>query len=73
VGLFNQAQKALTDADRQLAELQGLRRATGRKGDPLTRARHTLERTQGQLRSHSVPLRTGGGQDQAGQSVIGQI
>ena len=27
----------------------------------------------GQLRSLSVPLRTGGGQDQAGQSILGQV
>ena len=30
-------------------------------------------RAQVQFRSLSVPLRTGGGQDQAGQGVIGQI
>jgi hypothetical protein len=74
VALFNQAQNALTDADRQLAELQGLAQGNWpQAGDPLSRARSTLVRAQGQLRSLSVPLRTGGGQDQAGQSVIGQI
>jgi hypothetical protein len=74
VALFNQAQNALTDADRQLAELQGLAKGNWPDaGDPLTRARNTLVRAQGQLRSLSVPLRTAGGQDQAGQSVIGQI
>ena len=74
VALFNQAQNALGDAERQLAELQGLVQGNwpGAR-DPLTRARSTLVRAQGQLRSLSVPLRTGGGQDQAGQSVIGQI
>src|SRR5712672_672744 len=74
VALFNQAQTALTDADRQLAELQGLAQSAWPEArDPLSRARNTLVRVQGQLRSLSVPLRTGGGQDQAGQSVIGQI
>ena len=74
MALFNQAQNALTDADRQLAELQGLAQGNWPEArDPLTRARNTLVRAQGQLRSLSVPLRTGGGQDQAGQSVIGQI
>jgi len=74
VALFTQAQNALTDADRQLAELQGLAQGNWPEArDPLTRARNTLVRAQGQLRSLSVPLRTGGGQDQAGQSVIGQI
>jgi hypothetical protein len=73
VALFTQAQNALTDADRQLAELQGLAKAWPEARDPLARARGTLVRAQGQLRSLSVPLRTGGGQDQAGQSVIGQI
>jgi hypothetical protein len=74
VALFNQAQTALTDADRQLAELQGLAQGSWPDArDPLSRARNTLVRVQGQLRSLSVPLRTGGGQDQAGQSVIGQI
>ena len=74
VALFNQAQNALGDAERQLAELQGLVQGNwpGAR-DSLTRARNTLVRAQGQLRSLSVPLRTGGGQDQAGQSVIGQI
>ena len=71
---FTQARNALTDADRQLAELQGLAQGNWPQArDPLTRARNTLVRAQGQLRSLSVPLRTGGGQDQAGQSVIGQI
>jgi hypothetical protein len=74
VALFNQAQNALTDADRQLAELQGLAQGNWPDArDPLTRARNTLVRAQGQLRALSVPLRTGGGQDQAGQSVIGEI
>ena len=74
VALFTQARNALTDADRQLAELQGLAQGNWPQArDPLTRARNTLVRAQGQLRSLSVPLRTGGGQDQAGQSVIGQI
>jgi hypothetical protein len=74
VALFTQAQNALSDAERQLAELQGLAQGNwpGAR-DPLTRARGTLVRAQGQLRSLSVPLRTGGGQDQAGQSVIRQI
>jgi hypothetical protein len=63
VALFNQAQNALTDADRQLAELQGLAQGNWPEAcDPLTRARNTLVRAQGQLRSLSVPLRTGGGQ-----------
>jgi len=74
VALFNQAQNALSDADRQLAELQGLAQGNWPEArDPLTRARSTLDRAQGQLRALSVPLRTGGGQDQAGQSVIGEI
>jgi hypothetical protein len=74
VALFTQAQNAVSDADRQLAELQGLAQANWPEArDPLSRARSTLGRAQVQLRSLSVPLRTGGGQDQAGQSVIGQI
>ena len=74
VALFTQAQNALTDADRQLAELQGLALGNWPEArDPLSRARSTLVRAQGQLRSLSVPLSTGGGQDQAGKSVIGQI
>jgi hypothetical protein len=74
VALFTSAQNAVSDAERQLAELQGLaqRNWPGAR-DALTRARNTLVRAQGQLRSLSVPLRTGGGQDQAGQSVIGQV
>jgi hypothetical protein len=74
VALFTQAQNALTDADRQLAELQGLaQRNWPDARDPLSRARNTLVRVQTQLRSLSVPLRTGGGQDQAGQSVIREV
>ena len=74
VALFTQAQNALTDADRQLAELQGLaQRNWPDARDPLSRARNTLVRVQTQLRSLSVPLRTGGGQDQAGKSVIGEV
>jgi hypothetical protein len=74
VQLFTQAQNALTDADRQLAELQGLaQRNWPDAGEPLSRARGTLVRVQTQLRSLSVPLRTGGGQDKAGQSVIGEV
>jgi hypothetical protein len=74
VALFNQAQTALTDADRQLAELQGLAQTNWPQArDPLSRARGTVVRAQSQLRALSVPSRTGGGQDQAGQSVIGQI
>jgi len=74
VALFNQAQTALTDADRQLAELQGLAQTNWPQArDPLSRARGTVGRAQSQLRALSVPSRTGGGQDQAGQSVIGQI
>jgi len=74
VALFTQAQNALTDADRQLAELQGLAQTNWPQArDPLSRARGTVVRAQSQLRALSVPSRTGGGQDQAGQSVIGQI
>ena len=74
VALFTKTQDALTDADRQLAELQGLAQRTWPEArDPLSRARESLVRAQGQLRSLSVPLRTGGGQDQAGQTVIGQV
>ena len=63
VALFTQAQNALTDADRQLAELQGLAQSNWPEArDPLSRARDRLVRVQGQLRSLSVPLRTGGGQ-----------
>ena len=71
VALFNQAQNALTDAERQLGELQGLARNGWPKAlEPLGRARTTLAQMQSQLRSLSVPLRTGGGQDQAGQSIL---
>ena len=35
--------------------------------------RNSLVRAQTQLRSLSVPMRTGGGQDQAGQSVIREV
>jgi len=74
VALFTQAQNALTDADRQLAELQGLaQRNWPDARDPLSRMRGSLVRAQTQLRSLSVPMRTGGGQDQAGQSVIKQV
>ncbi|HKC60969.1 MAG TPA: hypothetical protein VKB92_12850 [Myxococcales bacterium] len=74
VALFTQAQNALTDADRQLAELQGLaQRNWPDARDPLSRARATMVRVQTQLRSLSVPLRTGGGQVQAGQSVIREV
>jgi hypothetical protein len=74
VALFTHAQNALTDADGQLAELQGLAQRTWPQArEPLSRARGALVRAQGQLRSLSVPMRTGGGQDQAGQTVIGQI
>ncbi len=74
VALFTQAQNALTDAERQLAELQGLAQRTWPDADqPLSRARNTLVRVQAQLRSLSVPLRTSGGQDQAGQSAIKQM
>ena len=74
VALFTQAQNALTDADRQLAELQGLAlRNWPQAREPLARMRNSLVRAQTQLRSLSVPLRTGGGQDQAGQSVIKEV
>ena len=71
VALFTLAQNALTDADRQLAELQGLaQRNWPDAREPLAKMRTSLVRAQTQLRSLSVPMRTGGGQDQAGQSVI---
>jgi hypothetical protein len=74
VALFNQAQNAVTDAERQLAELQGAAQGSwANANEPLARARKTLAQVQGQLRSLSVPLRTGGGQDQAGQSIVGQM
>ena len=51
--------------------MQGLARNGWPKAlEPLGRARTTLAQMQGQLRSLSVPLRTGGGQDQAGQSIL---
>ena len=74
VALFTQAQNALTDADRQLAELQGLaQRNWPDAREPLSKMRNSLVRAQTQLRSLSVPMRTGGGQDQAGQSVIREV
>jgi len=74
VALFTQAQNALTDADRQLAELQGLAQTNWPDArEPLSRMRTSLVRAQTQLRSLSVPLRTGGGQDQAGRSVIREV
>jgi len=74
VALFTQAQNALTDADRQLAELQGLaQRSWPDAREPLSKMRTSLVRAQTQLRSLSVPMRTGGGQDQAGRSVIREV
>jgi len=74
VALFTQAQNSLTDADRQLAELQGLaQRNWPDAREPLSKMRNSLVRAQTQLRSLSVPMRTGGGQDQAGQSVIREV
>src|SRR5438552_4517523 len=74
VALFTQAQNALTDADRQLAELQGLaQRNWPDAREPLSKMRNSLVRAQTQLRSLSVPMRTGGGQDQAGQGVIREV
>jgi hypothetical protein len=71
VALFTHAQDALTDAQRQLAELQGFAPATwpGAR-DPLNKVRRSLERVQTQLRSLSVPLHPSAAGPEAGQSTI---
>jgi hypothetical protein len=54
--LFNQAENAVTDADRSLAELSGMARGEWSKAaDPLAHARATIVQVHKDLRAISVP------------------
>jgi len=71
VALFTHAQDALTDVQRQLAELQGFAPTTWPDTrDPLAKVRKSLDRVQTQLRSLSVPLHPSATGQDAGQSAI---
>jgi hypothetical protein len=71
VALFTHAQDALTDAQRQLAELQGFAQATWPDArDPLGKVRRSLDKVQTQLRSLSVPLHPSAQGQGASQSTI---
>jgi hypothetical protein len=71
VALFTHAQDALTDAQRQLAELQGFAQTTWPESRaPLSRVRTTLDGVEKRLRSLSVPLHPSTGGQDAGQSAI---
>src|ERR671937_2052600 len=57
VALFTHAQDALSDVQRQIAELQGFARTTWPDSGPLlSRVRRTLAGVEKQLRSLSVPM-----------------
>jgi len=71
VALFTHAQDALTDAQRQLAELQGFAKATWPDArDPLAKVKTSLDHVQARLRSLSVPLHPDGSGQGADQSAI---
>jgi hypothetical protein len=56
ISLFNQAQEAVTDADRSLAELTGMAKGQWEKAsEPLKHARLTIVQVQKDLASLSVP------------------
>jgi hypothetical protein len=56
ITLFNQAQEAIGEADRSLAELSGMAKGKWEKADqPLRNARQTIVQVQRDLRSISVP------------------
>jgi hypothetical protein len=74
ISLFTQAQNALGDAERTLAELSGLAKGEWAKAaEPVHRARGTLARAQTQLRSLAVPVRGAGGQGQRGEEILKEI
>ena len=71
VALFTHAQDALTDAQRQLAELQGFAQTTWPDArDPLGKVRRSLDKVQTQLRSMSVPLHPSAQAQDASQNTI---
>jgi len=71
VALFTHAQDALSDAQKQLAELQGYAATTWPESrPPLSRARNTLTGVEKRLRSLSVPLHPSMEGQDAGQSAI---
>ena len=71
VALFTHAQDALTDAQRQLAELQGFARTTWPNArDPLTKVRTSLDKVQTRLRSLSMPMHPGADGQGADQGAI---
>jgi len=71
VALFTHAQDALSDVQRQVAELQGFAQATWPDaGPPLSRVRRALNGVEKRLRSLSVPLRPSADGQDAGQSAI---
>ena len=72
VALFTHAQDALSDVQRQIAELQGFARTTWPDSGPLlSRVRRTLAGVEKQLRSLSVPMHpSANAAPDAGQSAI---
>jgi hypothetical protein len=74
LSLFTQAQNALADAQRTLAELSGLAKGTWAKAaEPVRSARNTLSRVDSQLRSLAVPKVGAAGQGPAAQTRIADI
>lgn len=71
VALFAHAQDALSDVQRQVAELQGFARATWPDAGPsLSRVTRALDGVEKRLRSLSIPLRSSADGQDAGQSAI---
>jgi hypothetical protein len=71
VALFTHAQDALSDVQRQVAELQGFAQTTWPESRaPLTHLRRTLTAVETRLRSLSVPLHPSADAPDAGQSAI---
>lgn len=74
VALFTHAQDALTDAQRQVAELQGLAQTSWPDATPpLSRLRLELQGVEKRLRSLSVPLHPSNTGQDAGQSAIKEM
>jgi hypothetical protein len=71
VALFTHAQDALSDVQRQIAELQGFAQTTWPESRaPLTSVRKKLDGVEKQLRSLSVPRHPSANAPDAGQSAI---
>jgi hypothetical protein len=74
LSLFTNAQNAVADAQRTLAELSGLAKGSWAKAaEPIRKARATLSHVDAQLRALAVPKVGASGQGPTGQAKIADV